>query len=135
MRTFARRLAAKQAKTTKGRNQTAFGLCEALRPRLTTLTGDAGFRSLLGRALTLASREHPWLSTVHLDPDGPLQGRGSMDAKIGANAIAEGEILLLAEVLGLLVAFIGEALTLRLVAETWPELTLRDMDFSRRSEK
>jgi predicted transglutaminase-like cysteine proteinase len=36
--------------------------------------------------------------------------------------------LLLAQLLGLLVAFIGEDLTLRLVREVWPKLSLNDLD-------
>lgn len=58
-----------------------------------------------------------------------------MGAKVAATAIAEGESLLFAELLGLLVAFIGEALTLRLVREAWPKLRLSDLDFPQRTEE
>jgi hypothetical protein len=37
--------------------------------------------------------------------------------------------VLLAQLLGLLVAFIGKNLTLRLVGEVWPKAALDDLDF------
>jgi hypothetical protein len=44
--------------------------------------------------------------------------------------IFEGCVVLLAQLLGLLVAFIGEHLTLRLVREVWSKLSLNNLDFS-----
>jgi hypothetical protein len=41
-----------------------------------------------------------------------------------AEVVAEGSVALLARLLGLLVTFIGEALTLRLVEEMWPDVRL-----------
>ena len=41
----------------------------------------------------------------------------------------ESRIVLLAQLLGLLVAFIGETLTLHLVRDIWPKTTLNDMGF------
>ena len=41
----------------------------------------------------------------------------------------EGRVVLLAQLLGLMVAFIGENLTLRLVREVWPKAPLDDLDF------
>ena len=38
--------------------------------------------------------------------------------------IAEGEAVLVAQLIGLLVTFIGEALTLHLLHEAWPEASL-----------
>jgi hypothetical protein len=43
----------------------------------------------------------------------------------------EGGVVLLAQLLGLLVAFIGENLTLRLVREVWPKVPLDDLDFGK----
>jgi hypothetical protein len=42
----------------------------------------------------------------------------------------EGRVALLAEMLGLLVAFIGEELTLRQMREIWPKFPLNGWDFS-----
>jgi hypothetical protein len=42
--------------------------------------------------------------------------------------MAEGQVVLLGQLLGLLVAFIGENLTVRVVHEVWPQLTLDHSD-------
>jgi len=47
----------------------------------------------------------------------------------------EGRVVLLAQLLGLLVAFIGEDLTLRLVREVWPKLSINDVNFGKGDEK
>jgi len=39
-------------------------------------------------------------------------------------------VLLVAQLLGLLVAFIGENLTLRLMRDVWPKLSLEDLKFT-----
>jgi len=41
----------------------------------------------------------------------------------------EGRVVLLAQLLGLLVAFIGENSTLRVVREVWPKVPLDGLDF------
>jgi hypothetical protein len=93
----------------------AFRVCEKLRRPLTALAGAAGYRSLLLRALTLASREAPGVGTVQIKADGSLENgpdRNSHDV--------EGETLLVARLIGLLFSFVGEALTLRLIHDVWP---------------
>jgi hypothetical protein len=51
--------------------------------------------------------------------------------QVGPDEIFEGRVVLLAQLLGLLVAFIGELLTLRLVRDVWPKLSLNDLDFGK----
>jgi hypothetical protein len=89
-------------------------VCERLRALLVTLTGPAGFSSLLARALTLARREAPALSTVQVKPDGSLEGLDGESAQACP--------ILVAHLLSLLITFIGEALTMRLLHDVWPEL-------------
>lgn len=103
-------------------SQAVFRVFDRLRPHLATLLGNAGFWSFLSRALVLAKAEVPWLRTLRLKPDGALEGLGELQAQVGPDAFFEGEVVLLAHVLGLLVAFIGEDLTLRIVREVWPHL-------------
>jgi len=98
-----------------------FHVCETLRPQLATLMGNGGFRALVSRALTLANEEVPWLNSVHVKLDGSLEGLDNLKKKISAENIAEGRVVLLAQLLGLLVAFIGENLTLQLVHDVWPK--------------
>jgi len=105
----------------------AFHCCEKLRPHLATLMGDGGFRALLSRAL--ADTEVPWLRAVHVKPDGSLGGLEELHVQLDLDEFFEGRIVLLAQLIGLLVAFIGENLTLRLVREVWPNVPLNDLDF------
>jgi hypothetical protein len=92
--------------------------------------GNIGFRALLSRALVLASAELPWLSAARVEAGGVLQGLGKAQAQLGPDELIEGEVVLLAQLIGLLVAFIGENLTLRLAREIWPKIPLYDLDFS-----
>ena len=101
----------------------AFGVCERLRQPLITLAGLAGFRSLLSRALTLARAEAPSLSAVQVAADGSLKGLDELEPQIDIDkeqARDRGTILI-AQLIGLLLTFIGEGLTLRLVQDVWPE--------------
>jgi len=96
----------------------AIRVCEKLRRPLCTLAGATGFHALLGRALTLAKSQDPQLGAVRVQQDGSLEGlsepRHSQDGPAG--------LALIAQLLGLLEAFIGQDLTLRLVADVWPDL-------------
>ncbi len=96
--------------------------CEKLRPSLSGLVGVAGFRSLFSRALTLAKAEVPWLNAVKVRADGSLDGLGSLNTKPERDVAERAGVVLLAQLLGLLDTFIGEALMLRLVRDIWPDL-------------
>ena len=99
----------------------AFRVCAKLRRPLITLAGVAGFRSLLSRALTLASAEAPSLSVVQVAADGSLKGLDELEPQIDQEQARDEGAVLIAQLLGLLVTFIGEGLTLRLVQDVWPE--------------
>src|ERR1035437_7390569 len=90
-----------------------------------------GVRALLSRALALANAEVPWLRSVHVNTDGSFQGLDELGAQVDPDEIFDGCVVLLAQLLGLLVAFIGELLTLRLVRDVWPKLPLNDLDFGK----
>jgi hypothetical protein len=125
LRDFSRRLIAYEAKESKsaGTNPPAvFPVPEKLRPHLATLMGTFGFRSLLSRALALAGAEVSWLRAVQVNADGSLPGLDKLAAPVAPPDLFEGQVVLLAQLLGLLVAFIGENLTLRLLHEAWPNL-------------
>src|ERR1019366_9458164 len=107
----------------------AFLVGERLRPHLARLMGKVGFRELLSRALALANAEVPWLRAVHVKADGSLEGLDELGAQVDPDEIFEGRVVLLAQLLGLLVAFIGEKLTLRLVREGWPKLSLNNLNY------
>ncbi len=101
---------------------------EKLRRHLCALAGIAGFQSLASRALTLARSETPGLSAVQITADGCLQGIAELDPQLHDHEAAEGEVILIAQLLGLLFTFIGEGLTLQLVQDVWPEAALNDGD-------
>jgi len=92
-------------------------VCEKLRRPLVTLTGNAGFSSLLSRALILAQREAPALGTVQVQADGSMHGL----QEAGAAATQ----ILVTYLLSLLITFIGDTLTMRLIDDIWPDLRRR----------
>lgn len=131
MRDFAERLIAHETKGNQSvgvKLPAAFLVFEKLRPHLANLMGSTGFRALLSRSLALANAEVPWLRTVHVKSDGSLEG---LEAQIDLDNFFEGRVILLATLLGLLVDFIGEKLTVQLVRGVWPKLYLNDLDFSK----
>jgi hypothetical protein len=109
-------------------NSPAFRVCEKLRQPLSRLAGVAGFRSLLSRALALANDEVRWMKAIHVRADGSLEGLDEAQSQLSETEIADGEIVLIAQLIGLLATFIGEELTLRLVQESWPDAAFDDMN-------
>ena len=105
----------------------AFLVSGKLRPSLATLMGNAGFDALISRALALASAEVPWLLAVHFKADGSFEGFQELVAQRKPDEIMQGGVVLLAQLLGLLATFIGEDLTLHLVREVWPKLSLNNL--------
>jgi hypothetical protein len=104
-------------------------VCEKLRPVLGALMGHGGFRGLLSRALVLAVVEVPWMQGVRVNGDGSIEGLDTLSAEMEPRKVAEGSVVLIAQALGLLNAFIGEDLTLRFVREAWPKISINDSKF------
>jgi hypothetical protein len=95
-----------------------------LRSHLTKLVGVAGFETLLARALALARAEASWLGPVRVQAGATLTGFQEAAQQQTAATVTEGCVGVMVQLLGLLVTFIGEALTLRLVQDIWPEARL-----------
>lgn len=117
-------------KSSEGKNPAAFQVTDRLRPHLTTLMGNGGFRALLSRALALANAEIPWLRAVHVKADGSLEGLAELHGQLDPEKFTEGRIVLLAHLLGLLVALIGPNLTWNLLGDIWPQISRLDIDFT-----
>jgi hypothetical protein len=96
---------------------------EALRAPLSALSGEEGFRSLLSRALVLARPGAPPLAFLRIHSDGSVEGADAIPPEMDGDA-AEGGVALLAELLALLMAFIGEQLTVQVLRVVWPEASL-----------
>lgn len=138
IREIAARLVMHEAaagKSVNGGLSAEISALEKLRPRLVILMSNGGFHALLLRARTLAAAEAPWLSGIRINPDGTVEGPGAPIRKPDPKGIAAGNALLLSQLLSLLEAFIGEILTLQLVHETWPEVSLSDPDTGRGDER
>ena len=134
IRHFAKRLTVYERKIglhSGTKTPPAFQVCEKLRAHLATLMGKTGFCELLSCALPRAQAEIPWLGSVHVKADGTLEGLEDLSEKRNPDELSEGGIVLVAQLLGLLVAFIGEALTLRIVREVWPTVQLDDLNFGK----
>jgi len=132
MRAFAGRLIADETKGNRSseiKGPTALHIFEVLRPHLGTLMGTTGFRGLISRALMLASAEVPWLCRLQVRADGSVEGFDGTDDWADAEKTAEGNVVLVAQLLGLLVAFIGEQLALQMMREVWPSLSFDGLDF------
>jgi hypothetical protein len=108
-----------------GEVEQALRACEKLRRPLTKFAGPAGFASLLSRALALAKRKAPSLDALRVDADGSLFGLDLIPQEAGsAEAAPQRGVILVAELLALLLTFIGESLTMSLVLEAWPDAAM-----------
>jgi hypothetical protein len=68
---------------------------------------------------------------LSIKPDGFLAGLSELHDD---GEVAEAGVLLIAQLLGLLVLFIGENLVLRLVLDVWPDLPVVEPELQRESE-
>jgi hypothetical protein len=119
----------------EGTKPAGFSVGEKLRANLATLMGNGGYHALLSRALALSQAEVSWLRTVHVNPDGTLAGVEEHRVQLDSDELSEGRVVLLAQLLGLLVAFIGENLTLRLLHEVCPNAKLDGLEFGTEGKK
>ena len=138
MRSFAKRLLATEIagmRPGEAADATLFPVTDKLRPHLTLLMGKGGVRALLARALVLASAEMPWLSAAQVNANGDLDGLEALAVGLDPTEFFECRVVLLAQLLGLLVAFIGPNLTSRLIGEVWPQVPLKERDFGKENDR
>jgi hypothetical protein len=105
----------------KGLTAAALRLHDRFAAQLTPLIGAAGMHALTGRSLHLTRREFPWLEDVRLadDADGPLDRvRRCLEHQDAATA-ADAAVAVLATLVALLSALIGEGVTARLLHAAW----------------
>ena len=82
---------------------------------------------MLVRALTLAKADAPWLGGLEVGANGALVFPAKLEGDLAPKEAAKGGVALVGHLLELLVTFIGEALTLRLVQQVWPKAALDDV--------
>ena len=127
IRDWARQLLAVETaaqSASEAQAQEAVRVSEKLRISMTRFIGADGFTALLRRALALARADVPSLQNVKVTADGRLEGMKELaaDARTGveaATAVTE-------HLLELLVIFIDEPLTIRLMREAWPDASLEN---------
>ena len=124
---------------------------EELRAHLSKRIGQEGFRMILARSLVLTTAQFPHLSAVRVGADGTLiglreaishaqeaQDKEAQDKeaqdKEAQGVTIEGAVALVAQLLALLISFIGERLTLRLLSAVQPKFAWDDVT-GRENEK
>jgi hypothetical protein len=90
---------------------------ERLRQQLGSPVGAGGFHALASRALALAKSESPRLDAVQVTANGGLRGLDGVESQTGADEDGEAGIILIAQLLGLFLTFLGESTTLRLIED------------------
>ena len=135
IRDFARRLIAHDALRNKavGKNAPpAFQVLAKLCLHLEALIGAIGLRALLSRTLVLTRDEFPGLRTMKANVyiDGTRDGWELLKAQFAPANLPAAQVVLLAQLLDLLVDFIGAGLTAQMVAEIWPKFSFEKMELA-----
>ena len=131
MRDLAQRLLTYEADggdTSEPAGSATLSVYGKLRQRLVELAGTAGFQALASRALALAKSEDPSLGSVRVTADGNLEGMSAIEppTDVEKDQVHEGGIVLISRLLGLLLISLGEALTMNLIRDVWPDAALDD---------
>jgi hypothetical protein len=130
---LARRLLALEAargKSSDERTHAIIVVCEHLRVIISKLVGIAGFAALLSRALAVAKAEVPSLGVLKVRSDGSLEGFEEALQNQDPEPLRSGGVVLVAQLLGLLITFIGQSLTLRVVRDAWTDASWDGIDLS-----
>ena len=70
----------------------------------------------------MARAEAPSLSAVQVAEDGSVKGLDELASQTDKEQAREGGAILIAQLIELLLTFIGEGLTLRMVQDVWPDV-------------
>lgn len=115
-------------KTSEPTESATLRVYEKLHQSLDAVAGSAAFQSLASRALALAGAEAPSLGSLRVAAGGSLQVPGESEPQINLemDRFGDGGTVLIDHLLGLLVIFLGEALTLSLLRNAWPGASFDD---------
>jgi hypothetical protein len=98
---------------------------DRLRRQFSAPVGADAFQVLASRALALARSESRRLSAVQITANGGLSGLGEIESQTDTDVDGEVGVMLIAQLLGLFVTFLGEATTLRLIEELRLQVEVR----------
>jgi hypothetical protein len=123
---IARSLLAYEAagSTSEPTQSLAVRVCEKLRGPLCALAGVACYRSLIARALTLARSQTSSFGDLQVAEDGSLQSLGKPALQSDRHYASEADVLLISHSMGLILSLLGTAVTLQLVQDVFPNLTI-----------
>jgi hypothetical protein len=101
-------------------------VCRKLAGRLARLITLVGYQALVARALHLASAHFPFLAGVAAESrsDTYLTGLPEHVQGVDPAEVGDGLTAVLAHIVGLLTTFIGDDLTVHLLADVWPDIPL-----------
>jgi len=119
-RDLARNLVACEADASTTPRQTppaTVRVYERLRRQLGAAMGADSFHALASRALALAKSESPRLGAVQVTANGSLRGLDEVESQTDADVDGDAGVILIAQLLGLFLTFLGEATTLRLIED------------------
>jgi hypothetical protein len=136
-RDLARSLVAREAEASTSSLQTepaTVRVYEKLRRQLGAPVGIDGFQALASRALALAKSESPRLRAVQIKANGGVHGLGEVESQTDADEDGEVGIILIAQLLGLFLTFLGETTTLRLIEDLRLQVEVRIGPDSDRAE-
>jgi hypothetical protein len=123
---IARSLLAYEAagSTSEAVQSLAVRVCEKLRGPLCALAGVVWYRTLIGRALTLARSQTNSLGDFQIAENGSLQDVGKSSLQSDRHYASEADVLLTSHSIGLILSLLGTAVTLQLVQDVFPNLTI-----------
>jgi hypothetical protein len=128
IRDWARRLIASEADADPPSTPTELAtlrVYEKLRRQLCAPVGVDGFQALASRALSLAKSQSPSLSAVQVTAHGDLRGLGDVPFNLHTEDDGEVGVLLIAQLLGLFVALLGEGALVRLIEHIPPQVEVK----------
>jgi hypothetical protein len=98
-------------------------ICGKLIQPVSRLVSSDGSRAILSRALHLARADFPFLEGVRagIEPEACFVG---LEGRLGESQAGAALLAVLRYLLSLLVGFIGEDLTVRVVREVWTDIPL-----------
>ena len=127
-RDLARSLVAREADTSTTSLHTepaTVRVYDRLRRQFSAPVGVDAFQVLASRALALAKSESRRLSAVQITANGGLRGLGEVESQTDTDEDGEVGVILIAQLLGLFLTFLGEATTLRLIEDLRLQVEVR----------
>lgn len=109
-------------------------VCEKLRIAVTRFAGAEAFASLMRRALALARTDAPSVQGMTVNADGSVDGLEALAAarsRAGAAEdcgalVADSASAIVTHLLWLLITFVGEPVTIKLVQHGWPASSMQE---------